>query len=155
MDPNELAQRGFRFALSLTHDAARAEDLLHDAWVSLLRGGGPWSVGYLYPTIRNRFIDLCRREGRIVFEPLDDGDDPPAPQVADEEFALRNGALAAALGELRPEERAAMYLSAVDGLTAAQIAELFGWSRGGVLSLVHRARAKLRASLNGHKEAGA
>ena len=27
---DELLQRGYRYAVSLTHDPARAEDLLHD-----------------------------------------------------------------------------------------------------------------------------
>lgn len=154
MDFSELAQRGYRFALSLTHDAAQAEDLLHDAWVSLLRADGPRTVRYLYPIIRNRFVDLCRRHGRIAFHSFEEGEasEPMTEESPDEGFVLRNGALAAALGVLRPEERAAMYLSAVEGLTGQQIAELFGWSRGGVLSLIHRARAKLRAGLDGHTE---
>ena len=49
-----------------------------------------------------------------------------------------------ALGRLRPEERAVLYLAAVENYTARQIGELLGWPRGSVLSLLHRARSKLR-----------
>lgn len=39
VDLDVLLQRGYRYALSLTHDKALAEDLLQDAWVSLLQAG--------------------------------------------------------------------------------------------------------------------
>ncbi len=70
-DLESLLARGFRFALALAHDEARAEDLLQDAWVSILRRGGPRHVGYLFQTIRNRFLDQERRERLVTLEPLD------------------------------------------------------------------------------------
>jgi RNA polymerase sigma-70 factor (ECF subfamily) len=52
-----------------------------------------------------------------------------------------------ALGHLRPREREALYLSAVESYTAQEIADLTGSPRGTVLSLLHRAKGKLREIL--------
>ena len=61
-DVRELAQRGYRFALALTHDPDQAEDVLQDAWYRVLHANGPLTAGYLFSTVRNRFIDLARRD---------------------------------------------------------------------------------------------
>jgi len=136
-----LLQRGYRYALSLTHDASKAEDLLHDAVVSLLRKRKLAEPAYLIATIRNRFVDLYRRERLIVMHPLDDREEEAADSndsPIDAEF------LEQALGSLRPPEREAMYLSCVEDYTAQEIADLTGRPRGTVLSMIHRARHKLR-----------
>lgn len=44
-DLQDLVQRGFRFALSLTHDRTRADDLLREAWLAVLRAGGYVAYG--------------------------------------------------------------------------------------------------------------
>ena len=38
----ELLQRAYRYALSLTGDRGSAEDLVGDACLALSRRGGPW-----------------------------------------------------------------------------------------------------------------
>lgn len=146
----DLVQHGYRFALALTHSVQQAEELVQDAWFSVLRARGPWSRRYLFSAIRSRFVDDCRRRHIVVFEPLaedgphgrDDGDAPP-----DETLSAGNGALHTALGTLRPEERTVLFLAAVEDYTAQQIAELLAWPRGTVLSMLHRTRRKLRESL--------
>lgn len=147
-DLEGLAHRGYRFALSLTHDETRAEDLLQDGWFAVLKAGGPWSGQYLFATIRNRFIDQYRRDRLINTTSLNDAScEAVEPGVefwnGDNAFS-GNGTLESALGRLRPEERAVLYLAAVENYTARQIGELLGWPRGSVLSLLHRARGKLR-----------
>ena len=147
-DLEELAHRGYRFALSLTHDETRAEDLLQDGWFAVLKAGGPWSRPYLFATIRNRFIDQYRRDRLINTTSLNE-ESCEAVEIdgefwnGDSAFS-GNGTLESALGRLRPEERAVLYLAAVENYTAKQIGELLGWPRGSVLSLLHRARGKLR-----------
>jgi len=147
-DLADLLQHGFRYAFSLSHDRSRAEDLLQDAWVAVLKAGGPHTRGYLLSAIRSRFINLYRRE-RLV------------PTVSLEEFAGSAGvdrgvedtflpdllALEKSLSSLRSAEREALFLSAVEGYTAQEIAGLTDQPRGTVLSLIHRARVKLRRSL--------
>ncbi len=149
-DPDELEtllQRGFRYALALTHNTARAEDLVQDACVSILRAGGPWQRGYLFTTIRNRFIDQYRRERLVVIEPLDDADRGDVQRLdwrETETFRAELDTLQQALATLRAEEREALYLAAVEGYTAAEVADLTHRPRGTVLSLVFRARQKVR-----------
>ncbi|TDI51887.1 MAG: RNA polymerase sigma factor [Acidobacteria bacterium] len=145
----DLLQRGYRFAFSLTHDAARAEDVLQEAWVSVLRARGPHTVGYLFATIRSRFVDQYRRELIAPTESLD-----AHPHLAAEAEATFwtercqsvpvHAALHRAMASLRPEERAVLVLSAVEGYTAREIGELLDAPRGTVLSLMHRTRVKLR-----------
>ncbi len=151
-DLDELLQRGYRFALSLTHDAARADDLVQDAWLGLLRVRGPWTHGYMFAAIRNRFVDQCRREKLIAFEPFEnhagEGIDGDGQRWSDDgNLVVEDGKLDLALGRLRPEERAVLLLAAVEGHTAREIGELLDCPRGTVLSLMQRARRKLRQSL--------
>ena len=148
-DPRVLLQCGYRFALSLAHDEERASDLVQDAWLLLLKANAPRSRVYLFATIRNRFIDLCRREKLVKRVPFVDDvatacDDREMCAVEDLSPILSNGELERALALLRPEERAALYLSVVEGFTAQRIADLFEWPRGTVLSHIHRARGKLK-----------
>ncbi|MGD2109432.1 MAG: RNA polymerase sigma factor [Phycisphaerae bacterium] len=145
----ELVNRGYRFALSLTHNAVRAEDLTQDAWFAVLRRRGPWNREYLFKTIRNRFIDQHRRDKRVEVEPLvDDAASDAAPEPPDwnteQGLAVSNGVFDEVLGRLSADERAVLYLAAVEDYTAQQIADLLDRPRGTVLSMIHRARTKLR-----------
>ena len=149
VDLGDLAQRGYRFALSLTHNVEHAEELTQDAWFSVLKANGPWRRAYLFTTIRNRFIDQCRRDRRknawmaqqVAGNGETNGDDTWAD---DESIAATNGSIKSALQDLRPEERGVLFLSAVEDFSARQIAELLDMPRGTVLSLLHRAKAKVR-----------
>lgn len=78
-DPiDELLRRGYRYALSLTHDPTLSEDLLQEACLRISRRSGPWHAAYLFKTIRNLRIDASRLGARQPVEPLV-GDGPRAP----------------------------------------------------------------------------
>ena len=154
-DLDALLQRGYRYALALTHDESRAEDLLQDALVAVLRRGGPRTAPYLMTAIRNRFIDLHRRERLLVMQPLDEGAAGEDLAVLDEPWErVADDRLEAALAQLRPQEREALYLACVEDYTAKEIAELTGRPRGTVLSLIFRARGKLREILGANPREG-
>lgn len=139
----ELIQAGYGYALSLTHAPADAEDLVHDAWLRLARNGQQRpNRALLFTVIRNLHTDAWRRRQRFTHEPLDD-ESLAAPTV-DEDLQLDRVDLDTALARLRPEEREAIYLQAVQGFTAAQTAELMDRPRGSILSLIHRGKQKLR-----------
>ncbi len=143
----DLLQRGFRYALSLTHDDEQAQDLVQDAALSISRRGGPWNIQFLVTVIRNRFIDQYRRKKLVPFEYLEDVDyqtveDESLPAPTDHD------AMETILGSLKPAEREVLYLSAVEDYTTAEIAEMTGKPRGTVLSLLHRTKIKLRQSLS-------
>ncbi|MEM8960483.1 MAG: RNA polymerase sigma factor [Acidobacteriota bacterium] len=148
-DLDQLLARGYRYALSLTHDHARAEDLVQDAWLSILEREAPRHVGYFFRTIRNRFLDLEKRRRLVAVEPLDEsvevGVEPVSIDVEDVERGL---------GTLRALEREALYLSAVEGHTVAEVATLTDQPLGSVSSLIQRGRAKLRRFLSQERRHG-
>jgi RNA polymerase sigma-70 factor (ECF subfamily) len=139
----ELLQSGFRYALSLSHHQHDAEDLAQEAWLKLcVRYGGAISRAALFTTIRNLFIDRCRRANVLGFDSCDDEPlDLTAPENASPgTLADLDGLLAG----LRPGEREAIYLHYVEGHTAEEVGVLTHKPRGSVLSLLHRALHKLK-----------
>ena len=141
---DDLLQRGYRYALSLTHDNEAAQDILQSACLNICRRGGPWYIGYLITTIRHSHIDTLRQTQKLNVYPIDDMD-----LIGDIDIALTSidPQLEAALGYLREDERELLYLSVVEGYPARELAELTERPRGTILSLIHRAKQKLRLLL--------
>lgn len=149
---DELLDAGYRYALSLTHDVTKAEDLVQDASLALLASGGSWERAYFFATVRNRFIDRYRRSRKVLFVALepDEGRAAGAPDLTWEApDVLETGQLEKALGKLRTEEREALFLAVVEGYTAEEIGKMTDRPRGTILSLLHRAKKKLRELLAG------
>lgn len=149
-DLDEMLDRGFRFALSLTHDRTDAEDLIQDAVATMLVKGASWQRPYLFATIRNRYIDGYRRRQNLEFVSLESQTESvfrnasgPLESVDPFESAQLQGAL----GGLRTDERETLYLAVVEGYTAEEIARITNRPRGTVLSLLFRAKRKLRDKL--------
>src|SRR5712692_2895967 len=88
-----LLDHAYRYAFSLAHDAAEAEDLLQDACLSILASCGPWERTYLFATIRNRFIDRYRRNRKILFLSLDRDEEQPTDMNWEAPDVLQNGLL--------------------------------------------------------------
>ncbi len=123
----------FSFLLSMTRNEADSRDLLQEVFMKLARrpdllAGVGDERAFLLRLAHNLAIDLIRRRGtrdrqhehmakesRSVF----------APAAGPDEGAFRKE-LAAALGELPAEQRAAVHLKLWEGLTFEQIAELLG-----------------------------
>ena len=144
----DLSQRCYRFALSLTHNTALAEDLVQDAWVSTLKAKGEWNHRYLFRAIRTRFIDWLRKHKKISFHEFEK--EPPdtsgrywelALDVKSMEIGDEN--LDRALRRLNPDERNILFLFAVEDYSAAEIASLVERPRGTILSILSRARKKV------------
>ncbi|MCA9568785.1 MAG: sigma-70 family RNA polymerase sigma factor [Myxococcales bacterium] len=145
MDTRELLQGGFRYAMSLTHDRQQAEDLLQEAWARVLAANGPRHKGYLYATLRNVFHDGVRREKVVRFVPADQAPEPSSGPHGPETRAAHRELLDRALGLLEVEERELLFLNVVEGLTATELAERTDRPRNTVLSILHRARQRVRA----------
>ncbi|HVT44514.1 MAG TPA: RNA polymerase sigma factor [Thermoanaerobaculia bacterium] len=150
---DDLLDAGYRYARSLTHDAARAEDLVQDASLAMLASGASWERSYFFATVRNRFIDGYRRGRKVLFLALE-RDDEFAVEPVDFSWeaadVLETGMLERALGTLRTEEREALFLAVVEGYTAEEIGRMTDRPRGTILSLLHRAKKKLRELLVGN-----
>jgi RNA polymerase sigma factor (sigma-70 family) len=129
--------------MAMTGARDRAGDVLQDAWVAMLRAGGDIAPGYLFAAIRSRVCDQERRPRLVVFS------DPaalPEPYAEPQEEADERlgGDLADALARLRDDEREALFLTAVEGWSVESVAAHQQRPRNTVLSILHRARLKLR-----------
>ncbi len=141
MDDLELLNSGYRYALSLCANPAEAEDLAQQGWLRLLRRYGKVpSRSALLTTVRRLFLDQYRRNRLVELISLDRLDSEPEDPVMPVVDMVDMERL---LGALRTPEREALYLHAVEGYTAAEIAALTEQPRGTVLSLLHRARRRL------------
>lgn len=147
LDRDQL-DRLYRYALALTGHRAEAEDLLQGCLSECLergREGITAPVAYLRRMLRSRFFDGLRRRRVVAFDPIDDAIGLPDPQRSLESMVVDASTLAQVWKDLAPAEREVMYLWAVDGLSAAEIALQLGQPRGSVLSRMHRVRAKMQA----------
>ncbi|PKM28949.1 MAG: RNA polymerase subunit sigma-70 [Gammaproteobacteria bacterium HGW-Gammaproteobacteria-11] len=151
MSPNtteQLLQAGYRYALALRGRPDDARDLVHEAW---LRLNGQWlpilTKARLFRTIRNLFIDQYRRDQLMVMEPLELHSDLYLAHEVALDREIHALELTACLGQLRAPEREALFLNSVEGYTVSEIAQMTGRPRGTVLSLIHRAKEKMRALL--------
>ena len=138
----------YRLAARLCGDLGEAEDALQDAYVDAYRAlrEGRWDgrskvETWLYRIVTNAGIDALRRRreatGRDAREPRFDG-----LVAAEARVALRE--LDAMLADVAPQDRAALVLVAVEGLTAKAAAEALDCSEGAVEQRLVRARAALR-----------
>ncbi len=141
----ELLHSGYRYALSLASDQSRAEDVLQDAWLAVLKANGPHTRQYLFSAVRTRFLNVYKRELLLSIVPLDD---VPEHELSIHELDmsdyLDHKLLEQALSGLRSIERESLFLMVVEGYTAQEIADLTLQSRNTVLSHVHRAKRKVR-----------
>ena len=134
-----------RSAWLVVHDAAAAEDIAQEAFVSALRALdrfdrrrplAPW----LHRIVVNRAIDFARAR-RLRRESFG-GDAEPAAEEREPSTHAR--ALAEALAELQPEQRAVIVLRYLLGYTPGEIARLLDLPRGTVNSRLRRGLDRLQ-----------
>lgn len=144
MNDRELLQAGFKYAYALCHNYHEAEDLVQQAWFRLHRKYGKVETkALLFKTIRNLIMDRIRRDKVVSFESVEDREFASAAEVRASKDDVE-----AILSGLRREERESLYLNVVEGYTAQEIADQTGSPRGSILSLIHRAKKKLREGLD-------
>jgi RNA polymerase sigma-70 factor (ECF subfamily) len=142
-----------RYARALTRNAETADDLVQDTLVRALRAqhlfhGGElrsWLYTILTNLNRNRLRSLSRRP---TLSSLEDGD---APDAAGPEAGGRD--IERALASLVEDQRAALLLVVLEGLTYREVAEIQGVPIGTVMSRLARARAQIKAHLDGERPA--
>ena len=143
---SDLLDNGYRYAYGITRCRYRAEDLVHDAWLKIFRCYGRVDCqALLYRTVKNLFIDECRRQRIASFESLDQMA-LDIPLAVSTQYLGLECDLELFLAALRPCEREVIFLHYHRGHTAAEIGELTSRPRGTVLCLLHRAMAKLKAT---------
>jgi len=140
-----------RYARALTRDAETADDLVQDTLVRALRSehlfhGGDirsWLYTILTNLNRNRLRSLARRP---ALTPIEDAD---APDASGPEAGGRD--IGRALATLVEDQRVALLLVVLEGLSYREVAEVQGVPIGTVMSRLARARAQIRAYLNGER----
>jgi RNA polymerase sigma-70 factor (ECF subfamily) len=142
-----------RYARLLTGDSARADDLVQDTLERALRKSQqldqPGSLrSWLLSIMHNRWASLCRDQ-RPEVEWHEDHS-PVGPDTS-QSLVLRLDT-ERALARLPDAQRAVLLLVVVEDLGYAEVAEILGVPLGTVMSRLSRARAAMRASLDGRPD---
>jgi len=124
---------------------AHAEDLVQEAFVDVYRAFSEIEnpIGYLRRAVLSRAVSWLRR--RQVELRYSRRQRPPEATAA---LSPDGMAVRAALSQLRPRARAAVYLRYYLDLPEAQIAEALDCRLGTVKSILHRAQRTLRRYLD-------
>jgi len=138
-----------RYARALTRDSDIADDLVQDTLVRALRSehlfhGGDvrsWLYTILTNLNRNRLRSLARRP---PLSPIEEND---APDASGPEAGGRD--IEGALATLVEDQRNALLLVVLEGLTYREVAEVQGVPIGTVMSRLARARVQIKTYLDG------
>lgn len=134
------------YALSLTHDRDRANDLVQETVMKALSGRASFRPGtnfsgWIFRIQRNEFISSLRRQKPTV--PIDTAVAESLTQRPAQENGLVMREFLRAFGQLSPGQREALVLAVVEGQPYDVIAAQVGVSIGTIKSRVSRARATL------------
>jgi RNA polymerase sigma-70 factor, ECF subfamily len=138
-----------RYARALTRNSDISDDLVQDTLVRALRSeqlfrGGEvrsWLYTILTNLNRNRLRSLARRPPMLPIEDTDDG-----PNLA-VETGSRD--IERALATLLEDQRSALLLVALEGLTYREAANVQGVPIGTLMSRLARARVQIKSYLDG------
>lgn len=152
-----VAQRGYlvRFARRRLHDAALAEDAVHDVFEAVLSGrasfGGRAALrSWLTAVLKHKIVDLVRRAR--LHEPLDGDDDTSdaaavaSPAPGPDELAEQRQRLARALARIEslpPNLRDAMRLRVLEDQPSDAVCAALGITEDNLFVRMHRARRQL------------
>lgn len=135
----------FRFSLAWTNDWSAAEDMAQDAYLRLWstrhrldweQSALPWLLVTTRRLATDRFRSLRRRLVPTVSEAVG----------LDESDRTRWLDVRAAMEVLSPLERTALVLTAIEGNSYDEAAQILGTSAGALRAAVSRARQKLEAA---------
>jgi len=137
-----------RYSRGLESNRAAADDMVQDCLVLALdrekqfRGDNlaAWVFAILTNLGRSRYRAERRRPTLVPLEEVADGGSDPAMRIA----VLR------ALETLPDDQRKALLLTAVEGFSYREAAEILGVPMGTVMSRIWRARVQLAETLGGN-----
>ncbi|GBQ26678.1 sigma-70 family RNA polymerase sigma factor [Gluconacetobacter azotocaptans] len=145
-------------ALALTRNRTMAEDLVQDAVCNALAAQDSFIPGtnfsaWMHRILRNRFISDLRKRRETT-----DIEDVPAAALAtaaahEDRLALKD--LAEALDRLPEDQREALIMVVIHGMSYEALAEATGCAVGTAKSRVFRARRQLEAWMTGDSHANA
>ncbi len=145
----------YRLAYRLTGNRPDAEDLTQDVFVRVFKSINTFQPGtlegWLHRITTNLFLDQARRRQRIRMDALSAAPDHLWGSASGPEELHLDGELDAdvdaALRALSPEQRVAVVLCDIEGLSYEEIAAVLDVKLGTVRSRIARGRAALREAL--------
>jgi RNA polymerase sigma-70 factor (ECF subfamily) len=135
------------FALSLTHDAEQADDLVQDVLLRAWRARASFQMGtnlhaWLFRILRNAFYNDVVVRRRAV-QDVDGSLAAKLPAAPNQEWRVRWREMLQALQELKPPAREALLMISAAGMSYEDAAAICGCPVGTIKSRVKRARAEL------------
>ena len=150
----ELLPRLRRFARALAHDAADADDLVQTAVERALLRRDQWRPGsrldsWMFTLMKHVWIDEARSRGRRgrLFSPQEAGERVAGDTAQTIENRLQARDVQAAMGRLPQDQRLAVALVLVEGLSYREAAEVLQTPMGTLTSRLVRGRQSLLAML--------
>ncbi|MBT9370614.1 sigma-70 family RNA polymerase sigma factor [Rhizobium sp. CSW-27] len=139
-----------RYARSLVRNPDDAEDLVHDALVKAYERKGTFRTGanlrnWLLSIVHNTHIDRLRRKRSTEARHKAAAELGETAHVADPDQSIRLRQLREAFFALPEEQRDALHLVAIEGLSYQEAADALSIPVGTLMSRLSRARARLRA----------
>ncbi len=141
-------------ALALTRNRASAEDLVQDAVANALAAQESFTPGtnfaaWMHRILRNRFISTLRKQRETT-----DIEDLPSSAFAvsaahEDRMVLKE--LSKALGRLPSDQREALFMVVLQGMSYEEVADATGCAVGTAKSRVFRARRQLQVWLAGEE----
>ena len=139
------------FAVSLTHNSDRADDLVQETLVKAWDKQASFQPGtnlkaWLFTILRNEFYSQIRKRGREV----QDTDGAMTARLAvhpAQDGSLDLDDFRAALNTLPEDQREAIILIGASGFSYEEAAEICGCAVGTIKSRVSRARSRLQEIL--------
>ncbi|WEJ57396.1 sigma-70 family RNA polymerase sigma factor [Devosia sp. FJ2-5-3] len=138
-----------RYALSLTRNPSEAEDLVQEALLRALerrasyRAGGNLR-GWLLAVMHNLFVDRLRSRSSAADHESEFGSRVALTLPANQYDTLRLSQVRRAFDLLPVEQREALHLVTIEGLSYDEASEVLGVPAGTVMSRISRGREALR-----------
>lgn len=138
-----------RYARALTRHAEQADDLVQDCLERALSRRHLWNEdgntrAWLFTIMHNIHAnDTRRRATRPASVPIDERDENYASPAA-QHSRMAGLELMAAMERLPEEQRQAILLVALEGMSYGEVAETVGVAQGTVMSRLSRGRERLR-----------
>jgi RNA polymerase sigma-70 factor (ECF subfamily) len=154
------APRIYAYAYGRTGSVAVAEEITQETFLEIVRNPRtfdgrsdpvPWLIGVARHRLGRYFRRVRLDEARAAdlvreIQVVDRGSFGPNPVDDRDEVA-------AAMGALAQDQRAALMLRFVDGLTVREVAQTIGRSEDATESLIRRARQSFEAAVQGGRRA--
>lgn len=151
--------RLLRHAWRVSGDAERARDLVQEAWIEILRGVHrlndvaafpAWAYRIVTRRCQNSFRGTRREATRS--EPFDEDIVVATPEDPSGEFTAELSIVMNELTKLPSEQRAALALFYLEGLSVAEMAIALDVPPGTVKTRLMHARRKVREQLTGERD---